>query len=237
MQCAPCGVSAPDYAGPAPAGARIGYDPWLISEEALARYAAIDVDVALQNARGIEADLRKAGQWTLFERHVVDLMPLLARAGRRGNRIDLTYQAALVEEMQGEKGRLTDEAQTHVPRTLKPRATQSTPPDAGQDHDVVMVPATVKQCSVCQTLITNKSAHLKGGKKNPCHGAEILLVPGEKPTYAVVEPFNLGSSTQLALYAKAHQHPVGLNPKTKQPTMDKTQLEKLAKAVGAASGV
>ena len=210
------------------------YAPWKhLSEQSLARYAAIDVDVALQNARGIEADLRKAGQWTLFERHVVDLMPLLARAGRRGNRIDLTYQAALVADMQAEKGRLTDAAQTHVPRDLKPRATQATLPEPGVDHDVVLVPATVKQCAKCLQTITNKSAHLKGGKKNPCHGAEIQLVPGTKPTYAVIEPFNLGSSAQLALYATAHTHPVGFNPKTKQPSMDKTQLEKLHKAVGA----
>lgn len=214
------------------------YAPWKhLSEQSLARYAAIDVDVALQNARGIEADLRKAGQWTLFERHVVDLMPLLARAGRRGNRIDLTYQAALVADMQAEKGRLTDAAQTHVPRDLKPRATQATLPEPGVDHDVVLVPATVKQCAKCLQTITNKSAHLKGGKKNPCHGAEIQLVPGTKPTYAVIEPFNLGSSAQLAVYATAHTHPVGFNPKTKQPSMDKTQLEKLHKAVGAAHPV
>ena len=57
-----------------------------------ARLAAIDVDAALQNGQGIEADLRKRGQWDLYERHVVELMPLLARAGRRGNRIDLGYQ-------------------------------------------------------------------------------------------------------------------------------------------------
>jgi hypothetical protein len=119
-----------------------------------------------------------------------------------------------------------------VPRDLKPRATQVTQPEPGVDHDVVLVPATVKQCSKCLQTITNKSAHLKGGKKNPCHGAEIQQVPGEKPTYAVVEPFNLGSSAQLALYATAHAHPVGFNPKTKQPSMDKTQLEKLHKAVG-----
>ncbi|NBV25190.1 MAG: hypothetical protein EBS05_25135 [Proteobacteria bacterium] len=214
------------------------FAPWKhLSDQALDRYAAIDVDAALQNGQGIEADLRKRGQWDVFERHIVDLMPILARAGRRGNRIDLDYQTALVADMQAEKGRLTAEAQTHVPRALKPRTTQSTMPEAGVEHDVVMVPAMVKQCSVCQTVITNKSAHLKGGKKNPCHGAEIQLVPGEKPTYAVVEPFNLGSSTQLAVYAKAHTHPVGVNPKTKQPTMDKTQLEKLAKSVGAAHPV
>ena len=209
------------------------FAPWKhLSDQALDRYAAIDVDAALQNGRGIEADLRKAGQWELFERHIVDLMPLLARAGRRGNRIDLTYQAELVADMQAEKGRLTETAQAHVPRDVKPRTTQATLPEPGVDHDVVLVPATVKQCSKCLQTITNKSAHLKGGKKNPCHGAEIQLVPGEKPTYAVVEPFNLGSSTQLAAYATAHKHPVGFNPKTKQPTMDKTQLEKLDKAVG-----
>jgi hypothetical protein len=148
------------------------FAPWKhLSDQALDRYAAIDVDAALQNGQGIEADLRKRGQWDLYERHVVELMPVLARAGRRGNRIDLGYQQELVADMQAEKGRLTEVAQGLVPREVKPRATQATPPDPGVDHDVVLVPAPVKRCSVCQTTITNKSAHLKGGKKNPCHGA------------------------------------------------------------------
>lgn len=214
------------------------FAPWKhLSDQALDRYAAIDVDAALQNGQGIESDLRQRGQWDLYERHVVELMPLLARAGRRGNQIDLGYQAELVADMQAEKARLTGVAQAQIPRLLKPRTTHATPPAADVDHDVVWVPAPVKQCSVCQTTITNKSAHLKGGKKNPCHGATMAVVPGEKATYAVVEPFNLGSSSQLATYATAHRHSVGVHPKTKQPTMDKTQLDKLAKAVGTAHPV
>ena len=209
------------------------FAPWKhLSELALDRYAAFDVDAALQNGRGIEADLRKAGQWDLFERHIVDLMPILTRAGRRGNAVDLTYQATLVADMQAEKDRLVEAAQAVVPRDLKPRVVGLRPPAAGVDHDVVQVPAIVKQCSQCQAIITNKTVHLKGGKANPCHGATIALVAGEKPTYAVVAPFNLGSSSQLLAYATAHRHTIGVNHKTKQPTMDKTQLEKLAKSVG-----
>lgn len=208
--------------------------PWKhLSDVNPGRYAAIDADVALQNAIGIEADLRHYGQWDLFERHVTDLMPILRQAGTRGNLIDLEYQAKLREEMEAEKERLRVEADQLVPRQVKPRVRVATPPAPGVDHDVVMVPADVKTCSVCLEEMPNKSAHLKGGKKNPCHGATTLLVKGERPMYDVVIPFNMGSSDQMAAYAKFHGHPLGFNHKTKSTSMDANHIEKLVKKYGA----
>lgn len=208
--------------------------PWKhLSDINLARYAAMDADLALQNAIGIERDLRHYGQWDLFERHVTDLMPILRKAGDRGNLIDQSYQAALCAEMEEEKAKLRAAANNLVPRNIKPRTRVATRPTGpGVDFDVAFEPAVLKVCSVCLEPMPNKSAHLKGGKKNPCHGATTKLVDGQKEVYDIVEEFNLGSSDQLQAYAKAFGHPLGWNHKTKSVSMDKNHIAKLDKKFG-----
>jgi|GEM_PF-4852702 len=209
--------------------------PWKhLSDQQPALYAAIDADVTIQNALGITRDLKAAGQWELFERHVTDLMPVLYRAGVRGNVVDLPYQAVLKTDMEAEKGRLIEAVQAMVPNAVRPTRRVKTDPGPDVPHRVVKVPGTVKVCARCLQIITSKAEHHKGKKsENPCKGAALLKEAALVPEYDLLEPFNLGSSHQLGAYARHFKHPVGLNPKTKQPTMDKTQLEKLAKKFGA----
>ena len=207
--------------------------PWKhLNDQYPALYAAIDADATIQNAIGITRDLKAAGQWDLFERHVVELGPVLWEAGRRGNLVDLAYQAELRTEMEAEKGRLVDEIQPCIPDPVRPvKAVKTHPGEA--PHRVIGVPGTVKVCDRCLQIIGSKTAHQKGGKKNPCHGAGVVQEAATVEAYEVYQPFNLGSSTQLAAYAAHHKHPVGINHKTKQPTMDKTQLERLTKHYGS----
>jgi len=209
--------------------------PWKhLSDQQPALYAAIDADVTIQNAIGITRDLKAAGQWDLFERHVTDLMPLLFQAGARGNQVDVDYQQTLRADMEAEKGRLIDAAQAMVPDAVRPTRRVKTAPGPDVPHRVVWVPGTVKVCDRCLRVITSKAEHQQGKKAdNPCKGAGVLKEEAQVAEYDLLEPFNLGSSQQLLAYARYHKHPVGINHKTKQPTMDKTQLEKLAKKVGA----
>ena len=202
--------------------------PWKhLSDINPARYAAIDADVALQNAIGIEKDLRAFGQWDLFERHCTDLMPILTRAGERGNLIDLEYQGKLRVEMEAEKARMALGADGLVPLEVKPVKTVMTKPEPSVAHGIRLEPAKVKVCSVCGKEVTNKTEHQKGGKKNPCKAGTIKTVEGKRPVYDVFQPFNMGSSDQLQAYAKHFGHPVAMDPKTKQPQMNKVHLEKL----------
>lgn len=202
--------------------------PWKhLSDTNMARYAAIDADAALQNATGIENDLRAFGQWDLFERHTTTLMPILERAGRHGNLIDLGYQSQLRDEMEAAKEALAYSADSLVPLEVKPTKVVATQPDPAVPHKVVMVDGKVKVCSKCQQVVPGKAAHLKGGKKNPCYGASVEKVAAQVPAYAVYQPFNMGSSDQLQAYARHHKHPLGKDPKTKQPTMNKAHIEKL----------
>lgn len=207
--------------------------PWKhINDVNFALYAAMDADVALQNAEGIETDLRHYGQWDLFEKHVTDLIPVLRKAGQRGNLIDLGFQATLRSEMEAEKEQLKIEADTLAPRGVKPKTRVATLPQPGTDFDTVKVDADLKTCSICGELMPNKAAHTKGGKKNPCQKATTVIVPGTKDAYDIIEPFNLGSSDQLGDYARWAGHPLGYNHKTKSESMDKTHLAKLAKKHG-----
>jgi hypothetical protein len=184
--------------------------PWKhLNDVNFARYAAMDADVALQNFLGIRRDLEHYGQWPLFP-----------------------YQTLLRDEMEREKAKLRSEAAKMVPRELQPRERVSTMPTEGE-FDRVMVPADIKICSKCQQPMPNKSEHLKGGKKNPCHGAVTQVIRGEKEVYDVLQEFNLGSSDQLQTYAKYFKHPLGWNHKTKSATMDKNHLARLAKQFGS----
>lgn len=206
--------------------------PWKhLNDQHPALYAAIDADATIQNALGIMRDLAAANQRDLFERHVTDLMPILFRAGMRGNLVDLPYQVQLKADMEAEKGRLIEAVQGMVPDAVRPTRRVKTAPEPTVPHRVVQVPGQVKVCAHCLQIITSKTAHQKG-KQHPCKGAETFLEDALVPAYDLLEPFNLGSSQQLGAYARHFKHPVGLHPKTKQPTMDKTQLEKLVKKYG-----
>lgn len=207
--------------------------PWKhLSDQHPARYAAIDADVTIQNWLGIKRDLEAFGQWDLFNRHVTELMPLLWQAGRRGNLVDTAYRDALRADMEAEKGRLLDAIQPSIPTLLRPsKRVKSKPSDPTLEVRPVHEAASVKVCPVCQAVVSNKSEHQKG-RGNPCKGATLQLETRDVTVYDLLLPFNLGSSEQLKAYALAHKHPVGFNHKTKQPTMDKTQLDKLAKQYG-----
>lgn len=209
--------------------------PWKhLNDQHPALYAAIDADVTIQNALGILQDLDRTDQRALFERHVTDLMPILYRAGLRGNLVDVEYRDVLREDMETEKARLIADAQTHIPLAIVPRKRVKTRPDAASGPYIeVPVAGTAKVCAQCLQIITSKTEHHKGKKtENPCKGAAVLIEQATLTEYDLLQPFNLGSSAQLAAYAGYHKHPMGYNHKTRQASMDKTQLEKLAKKYG-----
>lgn len=207
--------------------------PWKhISDQYPAQYAAIDADVTIQNWIGIRRDLEAFGQWDLFQRHVTELMPLLWRAGRHGNLIDTAYRDVLRADMEAEKARISAAVQSTIPDAIRPtKRVKSKPSDPTLEVRPVQEPATVKVCPVCQAVVSNKSEHQKG-RGNPCKGATLVVETRDVTVYDLLLPFNLGSSDQLKAYATHCKHPVGFNHKTKQATMDKTHLEKLAKKYG-----
>jgi hypothetical protein len=122
--------------------------PWKhLSQAEPARYSAIDADAALRNALGLRDALHRAGQWDIFQRHVVTLDPILVEAGLRGNQIDLGRQEQLRHDLTLEKTKLQLQAQGMVPENLKPKRIWKKPPSDMQGLRSFQVPSQVKTCS------------------------------------------------------------------------------------------
>lgn len=104
--------------------------PWKhLNMSSPALYSCIDADVALRNMMELEKALKARGQWQAFLHHSVELMPILVRAGAKGNKVDVDAQNALREEIAVARAALDAEAQTLVPRELKPRKLYKTFPE------------------------------------------------------------------------------------------------------------
>jgi hypothetical protein len=223
-------------------------------------YNAIDSLGALWEFNGIRRELERGGQWPVFEQLATELMVILGEAGNRGNLIDIAKQAELRERLTAKRDGLRAEIQALVPEALLPRKRykglpkelflvdpdpDAFPMDAAGDifsretpeaplrhFQPVLVKGKVKQCSACDTKHVTKTAHFKGGKKNPCvaAGATVSVIEDWVREWDELLPFNPASSDQLKAYMRHHGHPVGKNKKdADKETADTKHLEQLAK--------
>lgn len=212
--------------------------PWKhLSGGMPALYSCIDADAALQNALGIRADLQHFGQWDLFESHVVDLMPILDRAGLRGNLIDRAFSDDLRADLERYKAEMVEKAQGFVPQALKPRKRYKRQPEeaAGRLFEPIEAPGQVTQCTACRALGVKAAEHFKGGKKNPCKLKGGTLVKVEAPVveWDEVLPFNPNSGDQLKAYMRFYKHPRGKDRVTGRESADSKHVAKLAARYGA----
>ncbi len=168
-------------------------------------YSCIDADEALGNMIELEAALKRRGQWQAFLDHSVNLMPILVRAGAKGNRVDVQAQAVLREKLTLARTELYLEAQQLVPRELKPRKLYKTQPDEvvgdfppsltrwtdlqspDGTWDIHCEDDSAKFCSHCHRPVSNKSEHFRGAEgplnkkgkptrlKNPCKEAGATI--------------------------------------------------------------
>ncbi len=205
--------------------------PWKhLSMAAPAFYNAQDAEVTLRCFEGIQRDLKAARQWEIYERHVVQLWPILRRAGETGLLIDTTAQAELRRELEGIRDRLLTEAQELVPDGIKPvKLYKKFPSGSELPIRETTIEGKLKRCSKCGATGVTKTDHLRGGKKNPCAGAEIEVIEGIVPAWEEIQPFNLGSSVQMMGYARFKGHPLPIDHETGRPTLDSLALEKLAR--------
>jgi hypothetical protein len=227
--------------------------PWKhLNNEKPAFYSCVDADAALRNAIGLQRVLTSANQWGLFQRHVVELDPILMEAGKRGNLIDLAKQKDLKERFTKERDALIAECQGMVDDGLKPRKRYKKLPKGFKlladdlvepgGHQVVYAPerrefakvatlGKVKRCTVCGAEHVKKSDHFKGGKKNSCkvNGGTIEIIESKVIEWDEILPFNPNSGDQLKAYIKHHHHPLGTNRQTGNESSDSKHLAKLAK--------
>lgn len=238
-------------------------------------YSAIDSDAALRNANWIRGQLQKTGQWDLYFNLYARLAPVFASTNKRGNFIDIEKRDQLRAELGALIAQKTEALQPLVPREVKPRKVWLNPPVEGwskfkdpsvlqtfhsrfiegdRDFDVVEVQDTVKICTACGKIATNKSEHYANGKgpqkldksgnprvgkmgkplfesiPNACKvaGGTIEERPGIRFEYHEVEPFNPNSSDQLMAYARFHGDPVGTDARdSNKETFDANHIKDL----------
>lgn len=201
--------------------------PWKhTSNEDPAKYNAIDSDAALQNMLGIEKALRTNGQWSIFNRHVVELDPILYQMGQvNGVCIDREAQDKLRTFLAGEKARLLAEAQHLVPEEVKPLKTLKRPRDG---YTAIAQMVSYRFCSACgQENVSKSHPCVKKGE------GQVLQGFKDGTVYQTRLEFNPNSRTQLLAYMLHFGHPLGKDPRTKKDTLDKKHVEGLKKKYGA----
>jgi uracil-DNA glycosylase family 4 len=188
--------------------------PWKhLSKERPAFYNAVDADVEGQLIHVIFEKLREAQLWSVYDRHILQLTPILARLSARGMPIDPVRRASyarLLDERQSEVlGRLQGAVPLaarkveHVFKAKRGPNGQSAPPK-GAKGDIRSRPALIAQrvCDACGKENPGKP-HFKVFKKkvNPCSGAGVKVVQTEGLEWYRLAPFK-PSKDQLGRYCE-----------------------------------
>ena len=204
-----------------------------LSNEKPAYYNAVDADAALVNYLGIRADLERAGQLKVFQRHIIDLHKVTDRMSATG----LMRDEEMRREAEGElAGLLAD---------VEKRMDAAIPVEARREHvyktrprgDVVgllvrPVQGCVPRCSVCNLAKPTKS-HFKKFKRptqarpqNPCADGSVVISTEPVDQYYKLLEWKK-SKVQLLNYQKALSHQAVVNRKENRITFDEDAVKKL----------
>src|ERR1700684_209975 len=96
-------------------------EPWKqMANQEPARYSALDSAITMDTYLGIKAQLESEGRWKAFERHCVDMFPVLDRMSQAGVMLDLEHQAQFKTRLEGERDVALAKLQEQVPDEVKP---------------------------------------------------------------------------------------------------------------------
>jgi DNA polymerase I-like protein with 3'-5' exonuclease and polymerase domains len=169
-------------------------------------YNATDSDVEGRSMEVIERDLRAEGLWSVYERDVLDLDPILVHMHTAGMPVDAEVRDVYADELELRRRRVLDDLEAHVPHAARAIAQvyKSTPKDTTGLHTRPGV-RVVPTCTGCGLERPGKS-HFKTFKRklNPC--AALGTVPTE---HTVVEYYRLAAFTPSRHQLIRYQHAVG----------------------------
>lgn len=186
-------------------------------------YSAVDADATWQNARGIIRDLKAHRLWDVFDRHIVQLDPILEAMGKAGLQIDLAAREALAKDLYTEQARLADLIDQAVPVAARPVKVYKKAPKESAGLIEVKAKAEVKVCSVCGKKATKVHPCVKKGE------AEIVRKVVETSVWHKPLPFKL-SNVALKRYQAVRRHePVHTKDRERRVTFDADACKALAK--------
>lgn len=191
-----------------------------------ALYNAIDSDVELQCVLECERRLQARGTYTVYRDQILYVNLPLTAMSKAGMPVDEDTRwdsAEKLDDLITLNFNAVQVATEGIARKKEYKKFKQLPEGAVVVKESVL--KIVKVCSKCNQVYTSKTAHYKGGKKNPCYGAETLKEPRATQVDVTIMPFNPGSWQQILQYGKEKGHRK-ISYKGKSTTDDKA-LKKL----------
>lgn len=202
-------------------------------------YSCRDSDYLLRIHNKLVAKVKADGRWESFEREIMECNRRTAQMSRNGIAIDEPVRLEMVkqEEVLAEEIHLS--VQDLVPRELKPihpKGGYKQPSPEGRCQGGHKLKET---CSICQDTQGWSAQHVLKEGLRQIEVEEMAVVEGRQQVakflrWARVEEFNIGSGQQLIRYIefKLGKSAVPKAKKTGKPTVERDQLERLAKKSG-----
>ncbi len=202
-------------------------EPWKhTSDSEMERYSCADAHALQQNADGIDEHLRQKGQWSTYERHVVQLGEVLTRMSQNGLPYSKEKAQAFETELQLKWDERFASLQERVPDELKPskqkQGLKRVPKGLGNGETLNYVSRDFKvlysDCTEAEQFYTYKE------RIGP---NDIVSVA----RWCLLEPFLPTSTQQVQALLKHHGLPLGKNRKTKRDSADDEHLKKMCKRI------
>jgi DNA polymerase I-like protein with 3'-5' exonuclease and polymerase domains len=178
-------------------------------------YGCADVDSPQWIMAQLPADMKAAGIWRSYDRHVHDLGFVLTNMSNRGIPVDEDRRTEFKAELQERIGVIESEMQAMVPdhlRNFHPKDDKKGPGGYKKDPK--------------DAVLDGPTTH--GGEPAKWTKKSFLVDGAEVERWVKLLPFN-PSSQQLIRYMKWKGHEVPQNYKTQRDTTAHKELERLAK--------
>lgn len=199
-----------------------------LSEERPAYYNAVDADVALRCTLAAFEELKKAGLWKVYERHVLRFDKITSRMSKVGMPISRERQKEYAKKVADDRAALDKRLEEVVPLEIRPKFVYKNPPRE-REGLIKVGEQSIPTCSRCGFERPPKTHFAKATKKFPdrqCHGATITNV--EVGQWARLEPLKVSYVLSLK-YMEYMKHPKVFHGKgeDRKPTTNENALRQL----------
>lgn len=177
-----------------------------LSSSRPAFYNAVDSDVALRCTLRAFEELKKAGLWRVYERHVLRLDQITGRMSKVGMPFDRERQMVYAKRIAERRKELDEKLETVVPLDIRRKFVYKNPP-RDREGLVLVGKLEVPVCPNCGFERPPKTHFGKATKKFPerrCHGFSPEL--REIGQWARLEPLKVSWKLTLA-YQDLMKHP------------------------------
>ena len=213
-------------------------------------YSAEDSSRLWAIGQALIKQVKAAGRWESFEREILLCNKRTAQMSRNGIAIDEPVRVRMVAAEETAAVLVHEQVQGKVPRELKPvhpKGGYKQPSSDGRcsawllntNHPEIKQHKLRETCFACEDYQGWNSAYVESEGLRQIEVEEMAVVEGRQQVskflrWAKVEEFNLNSGQQLIRYIEfaLGKSAVPKAKKTGKPTVERDQLERLAKKSG-----